>query len=397
MSDLLNIRSNRVLVIINFDEARVGRMCSHQDSKLLKATFMLIFTNRSVQKQKTDELAFTNRFTPLAESLSIATVKAKENGNGWIVSDISEKTSDVEAVVNLSSLLMGSKPVLVFVHGNNNSPSACFDRCLALEKQYEVNVIGFSWASEGFQPSGDDLADIDSSKTNSDKEDESLAAVNPSNSSEGWIQRKARRYAQAKVNAQQSAHAFARFLRLLASARLGTMKQPYSLAFHSLGNHFLHYSVTKEGAVESLGVAQNVALIAGCTGASKHVAWVEKIKPVKRVYITYTKVDTVLAAASFIDGDVKLGTNPGTELIRDSKYRYVDFENATKMKVGAHRYFVADDGKSLSKQSKLLFSRIFRSEPDFSSEDSSLRVVYPLGCDSSKTVCSMGSGIPSEG
>jgi Alpha/beta hydrolase of unknown function (DUF900) len=358
---------------------------------------MLIFTNRSVQTQKTDEQAFTKVYAPLAETLSIATVKAKSNPDTWKISDISEAISDVGAISKISSMLQGSKPVLVFVHGNNNNPSACFKHCLALEKHFDVNVIGFSWASEGFQPNGDDLAGVDGAKPESDNEDESLAAVNSSNSSEGWIQRKARRYAQAKVNAQQSAHSFARFLRLLAAARLGTMKQPYSFAFHSLGNHFLHYAITKEGAAESLGVAHNVALIAGCTGASKHAAWVEKIKPVKRVYITYTKVDSVLAAASFIDGDVKLGTNPGTELIRDSRYRYIDFENATKMKVGAHRYFVADDSKSLSKQSKLLFSRIFRSEQDYSSEDKSLKVVYPLGCDSGQTVCYMGSGIPSEG
>jgi hypothetical protein len=356
---------------------------------------MLIFTNRAVKPQLNDHTALTKSYMPLADTLNFATVSASDRG--WTVSNIKEATNDANAISEISKVLTGPKPVLVFVHGNNNSPTACFERCLAIEQQHEVSVIGFSWASEGFQPDGSDLANVDNTKLNTDKEEESLAHVTKDNASEGWVQRKARRYAQAKINAQQSSNALARFCRLLAAARLGTMKMPYSMAFHSLGNHFLHYTVTKEGAAESLGVAQNIALIAGCTGASKHAAWVQSIKPVKRVYITYTKVDSVLFAASFIDGDVKLGTNPGPELIKDPRYRYIDFENATKVKVGAHRYFVADIGKTLSKHSKLLFSRIFQSKEDFTPEDKSLKVVYPLGCDSGKTVCYMGAGIISDG
>ena len=48
------------------------------------------------------------------------------------------------------------------------------------------------------------------------------------------------------------------------------------------------------------------------------------------------------------------------------------------MKLGAHRYFVADPGKKLSKEAALLFRRIFSSEFDFTDLDKSPKVVYPL-------------------
>jgi hypothetical protein len=142
---------------------------------------------------------------------------------------------------------------------------------------------------------------------------------------------------------------------------------------------------------ESFAVAHNVALIAGCTGAAKHAHWVEKLNPVKRVYIMFTKADSVLAGATAIDRDVKLGTNPGSELLISPKYRYVDFEGAKGMIFGAHRYFVVDPDKKLSKQAEKLFRRLVSSEIDFSS-DENLKVVYPVNCKADGSVCYMGGG-----
>ena len=91
-----------------------------------------------------------------------------------------------------------------------------------------------------------------------------------------------------------------------------------------------------------------------------------------------------------IDCDVKLGTNPGDERLAGPKYRYIDFEGAAKMKVGAHRYFVADPGKKLSKEANKLFQRVFSSQEDFSADETP-RVVYPVGCSENGSVCYMGN------
>lgn len=350
---------------------------------------MLVFTNRLLKTTAKDESVLTTQYEPFSDTLN--SVKVTARAKGWKVSNPQVGMSDVDVLAQLDTVLAGNKPVLLFVHGNNNTPAACFARCQLLEAQYPVAVIGFSWTSEGFLPDGTELPGPKEPPSVFDDPDDELAAVDTKDSLKvGWIARKAQRYAQAKVNAQHSKDPFARLLRLIAAARLAGMNQKVSLAAHSLGAHLLHYTIDEQDAEASLSAMHNVVLIAGCTGAAKHSAWVGQIHPLLRVYITYTKADSVLFAATLVDGDVKLGTDPGTDRLSGPKFRYIDFE-ATKIKLGAHRYFVADPGKKLSKQSRLLFSRIFASEIDFIGDVGQRNDVYPMGCSDGGSVCYMGN------
>ncbi len=353
---------------------------------------MLIFTNRDLESTASDSTALTNSFPPFFDTLNSVSVQPAGGKNGWKVSQSQSKLSDAAALKQLITVLGGTKPVLVYLHGNNNTPSDCFERCQQLEDQYGVAAIGYSWASEGYLPSGQDEPGLDQTNLATDTQEDSLSIVTSKEKlKEGWIARKARRYGQAKLNAQNSKDSLARFLRLLALARLKTMKQKMSFAAHSLGCHFLHYAVNEQDAEASLSAMHNVILMAGCTGAAKHTAWVGQIHPLLRVYITYTKADSVLAASTIIDGDAKLGTSPGVDRLVGPKYRYIDFEGAAHMAMGAHRYFVADPGKQLSKQAQTLFTRIFNSQLDFDPPGELAKVVYPVGCTSDGTVCYMGS------
>lgn len=355
---------------------------------------MLIFTHRHLAPAATDESALTRAYTPFSDTLNSVEVTPGPQGR-WKVTAQRSALSDAAAVQLIDTVLKGDKPVLIYLHGNNTSPARCFARCDALQRQYDVAVIGFSWTSEGYMPDGTDLSGLDKSKSATDDDDEALSAVKSRDSlKEGWIARKARRYAQAKVNAQHSTDALARLLRLVASRRLHLMQQKVSLAVHSLGCHFLHYTVDQQDAEASLSAMHNVVLMAGCTGAAKHAAWVGRIHPLQRVYMTYTRADTVLFGAGVVDGDVKLGTAPGTDLLSGPKYRYIDFENARKMSIGAHSYFVAAPDDKLSKQAQLLFKRIFRCEADFEGGIEAARKVYPLGCRNDGSVCYMGNGTP---
>lgn len=353
---------------------------------------MLIFTNRAIEKHLKDESSLTNAFTPFADTLGSVNVKRGDNGNDWKVSEHVVSHTDVTALKQLTKSMSGDAPVLVYLHGNNNSPGTCFTRCQQLEDQYGVAVVGFSWTSEGFLPNGEDQAGLDTARLKSDEDEDALKeAKSQKHLQEGWIARKARRYGQAKLNAQHSKNSLARFLRLVAAARLGTLNQKVSLAAHSLGCHFLYHSIDEQDAEASLGAMHNVILIAGCTDASKHAAWIGQINPILRVYITFTKADSVLAAARVIDKGVKLGAEPLDSRVFGQKYRYIDFEGASKMKFGAHRYFVADPGGELSKQAATLFGRIFRSGVDIEAKDKSLKVVYPVGCSDDRSVCYMGN------
>lgn len=358
---------------------------------------MLIFTNRLLDAAVSNASALTKVYVPFVSTLNSVSVQPA-SGSGWKVSKHQSELSDTAALEALTAVMSGDKPVLVYLHGNNNSPATCFSRCQQLEDQYEVAVIGFSWASEGFLPNGQDQAGPDTAKPNGEEDEDTLSNIDTKDKlKDGWIARKARCYGQAKLNAQHSKDSLARFLRLVAAARLGTMKQKVSLAAHSLGCHFLHYSVNEQDAEAALSAMHNVVLLAGCTGAAKHTGWVGQIHPISKVYIAYTKADSVLFAASLIDGDIKLGTSPGDERLIGSKYRYIDFEGANKMKIGAHRYFVADPGKKLSKYAKNLFTRVFRSELDYDPSIESPKVVYRLGCSADGSVCYMGSTVTDPG
>lgn len=355
---------------------------------------MLVFTNRVLAPDSQTEDALTRAYVPFSDTLNSVVVHTASRG-GWKVSEPRADLSNAQALTQIGAVMEGNKPVLVFLHGNNNPPATCFTRCQQLEDQYGVAVIGFSWASEGYMPDGKDQGGMDVTKLETDAEEDALKAVaSKDHLKEGWIARKARRYAQAKTNAQQSTESLARFLRLVASSRLATMHQKVSFAAHSLGCYFVCHTIHEQDAEVSLSAMHNVALMAGCVSAVGHAEWVGQIRPLLRVYITYANADSVLAASTVIDKSIKLGANPGEARLVDSKYRYIDFEGAAKMQFGAHRYFVADTRRTLSKPAALLFQRIFNSQLDFNPASEPDRTVYPVGCPGDATVCYMGAPKP---
>ncbi|MBL0920303.1 MAG: alpha/beta hydrolase [Hydrogenophaga sp.] len=345
---------------------------------------MLIFTNRTVEANGTSPSAFTRSYPLFSDALSCA--QATRNSAGkWKLSALRKEVSDADALAALQPLLASGQRVLIYVHGNNNDPQDCMVRCADLERYYGVQVVGFSWPSEGALPDG--AFPSPGARTG---DEEALGEIaSPVQLQETAIQRKATRYAQAKTNAHQGKEALERFLRLVATARLLSPGSRVSAAFHSLGCHYLHYAVDLGDAESSLAAFHNVALLAGCTGATKHAGWVQQIHPVLKVFITYTKADSVLFGARIVDGDTKLGTAPGPDRLSGPKYRYIDFENAAPRTIGAHQYFVPKEGKRLSKAARLLFSRMFRSELDFEGDREQARQVYPLGCSADGSVCYM--------
>jgi hypothetical protein len=221
--------------------------------------------------------------------------------------------------------------------------------------------------------------------------EQSLSGIRAGNRKEGWAERKIRRYRQAKVNAQDSGDALARFLRLLATARLYVNRQPMSIAAHSLGCHFMQYAIETETAAESLGAAHNIALLAACCRADGHAAWVGKLNPKGQLFVAYNKGDNVLFGAFIADGSqTKLGTEPGARIV-SPKVRYVSFTNAP-VGFGGHAYFVRDAGDNVPKAAKKVFQRIFGSERDIHEDQGEYpRKVYPVGCDADGSTCYMAA------
>lgn len=370
------------LFLANFERGSINTRWQTRDHTIYtEGICMLIFTNRTIA-DGTTAAAFARAFTPGNQRLGVANVKA--SGQGWKLSDIDKEVTDQDSLDLLLPLFQGEKPVLLYVHGNNNPPATCFGRMRDLEALYpDAAIIGFSWPSEGFQSDGAPLPNLTAPATTNVDETE-LSKINVGNRAKGGIQDKIRRFHQAQTNAKDSVEAFARLLRLIAAARLQANRQPFSLAIHSLGAHLFQYSLPASGATEAVGAAYNVALLAPCVRAAAHKEWLERFRPKGRTYITYNKGDSVLFGASIADGEqVKLGADPGTDLVRSSGVRYISFTDAAT-NFGGHGYFV----KNVNGKAKLLFSRIFYSQADYQ-HDESPKVVYPLDCDPSGTVCYM--------
>lgn len=343
---------------------------------------MLIVTNRTVAGSGTGA-AFSRAFAPGQPQLSLAQASARAKGK-WSLKQLVSDADDAQVAAALAPVFSAERPVLVYLHGNNNTPESCFERCAVLEAMYGVTVVGFSWPSEGSLPDG---ADLPGAPNPQPGDEDDLADVRASNRTRGDIFEKARRYRQAKNNAQDSVVALARFLRLVAVARLQADAQPFSVAAHSLGGHFLQYTLEIDAAREALGAAFNVALLAPCVRAAGHKDWVGKLRPRGRVFVTYNEGDSVLFGAYIVDGNqLKLGTDPGGDLVRNGVTRYVSF-TGSPVGFGGHGYFVYP---RLPKKTRGAFTRIFGSRPDIEVNEPP-RQVYALGCDADGVTCHVGA------
>jgi hypothetical protein len=342
---------------------------------------MLVFTNRDVVRQA-DAGAFQRSFTPGGRRIGVAAAARDATGK-WAVSRIDDNVTERDALDLLLPLFGGSRPLLVYLHGNSCAPASCFGRCAALEAEYGVEVVGFSWASEGFQCDGSPLPKLPAPEL--PPEELELAGVKPATRAEPEGQQLARRYRQAKANAQDSVDALASFLRMLATARLISNTQPFTLAAHSLGAHLLQYTLEVPGASEAVGTAQNVVLLAPCVRADGHKGWVHQLRPKGRTYITFNKADNVLFGAFVADGrkQAKLGADPGSDIVQGPGFRYISFSNA-QSGAGGHRYFV----EGLTGESRRLFGRLFRSELDLQAGEPE-RKVYAVGCEAGGAICYM--------
>lgn len=348
---------------------------------------MLVFTNRHVLAGVPDASAFTAAFTPLATGLSFGEVA--RSGAGWALSGVERDGGDDTIVSTLVDRFRGDRQVLVYLHGNNNTPPDCFERCARLSEIYGVEVVGFSWPSEGLLSSGADLPGLDHTETDLAEGEANLRGIDERSGNEGAIGRKKRRYRQAKVNAQESVEALARLLRLLATARLYANGRKMSLAAHSLGAHLLQYTLDLDGAAESLGAASNIALLAACVRAAGHRDWVARLRPTQQLFITFNRGDSVLYAARIVDGNqIKLGADPGAERFAAPHVRYIDFTGAAAGNLGGHGYFVAASADKLPKRTRKLFGRIFAAERDLRDGEAA-RKVYPAGCDADGLTCYM--------
>ena len=109
---------------------------------------MLIFTNRELES-RVGKSAFDGNLAAASARLVLANLEhaPQAGAAGWKVSQTDSDVDDVDSLQALLPLLQSVGPHLVYLHGYNSTPAACFERCDRLQSLYGLEIVRFSWSS----------------------------------------------------------------------------------------------------------------------------------------------------------------------------------------------------------------------------------------------------------
>ena len=112
---------------------------------------MLIFTNRE-PGSRTGESAFQQNFAASSARLALATLARAPQATAacWKVSQMDSDVDDADSMQTLLPMFQASWPLLLYLHGYNSTPAACFERCDRLQSLYGLEVVRFSWSSKKY-------------------------------------------------------------------------------------------------------------------------------------------------------------------------------------------------------------------------------------------------------
>jgi esterase/lipase superfamily enzyme len=247
------------------------------------------------------------------------------------------------------------RSLLLYVHGFNNDFADVLDRARRLSELYSVEVLPFSWPSDGGGIKG-----VLSYKR--DKQDARVSAGALSRFLKG-VQTYVTRFNE-EIKQQIVKEAEAQFDRnaekrdaYIAGKLKDACPVEISILFHSMGN-YLYKQVVESSAYDGTDLlSRNVIMAAADVNNDGHRAWIERVPFTNRLYVTINEDDYALKASR-----VKTG---GDQLARLGHYPYhLDSENAVYVNftdadlVGTdHAYF--EGGPTTNPRIRGFFQRAF--------------------------------------
>ena len=243
---------------------------------------MIIVTNRDLQPRHTATRRFGRDFNaegPDELRLATATRSARGRWTVKILPDASRvgrrKAPTSERVfLDLQKRMRARcRDAVLFVHGYNNDFRDVLERGHRLERDYDVEVVCFTWPADGNGGRG--------------RLRGSLAGTLA--------------YKSDKNDAVRSVPAFDRTLQKLAEY-LGRYRDDrcdgrVSLLLHSMGNYLFKHllkSSIYEGETE---IFDNVLLCAADVNNEAHEEWLDRVQYRRRLYVTLNENDVALAAS----------------------------------------------------------------------------------------------------
>ncbi len=324
---------------------------------------MYVVTNRFIRAQAKGLDQFGSKPNPNGPNeLRFANVQKK--GKGWTVEWLNDELTparvksliakfnldidpsktyyaSLEVACNLAEKARKNKSnILLFAHGFNNDIASVLNRAEEFSKLYNVEVIPFSWPSNGGGIKG-------AVSYKSDKRDAraSAGALERTLAKAGeyldLISKAQRKKIQADAEAQ---HPDDRDKQNALYSRLLEKDCPFkvSLLFHSMGN-YLYKNLLKSSITEGNQlVFDNVILVAADTNNKDHIDWVDKIRCRRRCYITINENDHALAASRAKFGEQQLARlGHYVRNLNSRQAYYINFTDAAWVK-DSHAYFESD-------------------------------------------------------
>lgn len=112
---------------------------------------MLIFTTRELESS-TDESAFEPHFSASSARVALANLERAPEAmtERWKVSQAVGVLDDAHGMRTWLPLFQKPGPLLVYLHGYNDTLAACVERCDRLQSVYGLEVVRFSWSSKKY-------------------------------------------------------------------------------------------------------------------------------------------------------------------------------------------------------------------------------------------------------
>ncbi len=107
---------------------------------------MLIFSSREVEDRATTS-AVEQQFTA-GSALPALNCPPQAPGEHWKVVQMNCDVDDADSMNELLPLFQEARPLLLYLHGYNSTPAACFERCDRLESLYGLEIVRFSWSAK---------------------------------------------------------------------------------------------------------------------------------------------------------------------------------------------------------------------------------------------------------
>lgn len=255
------------------------------------------------------------------------------------LSQYAKYSSEYVAVKTLERIWKRRRNFLFFVHGFNNDLREVLDRADQLSKDYNLEVIPFSWPANGGGVKG--VVDY-----RSDKRDARVSA-GALDRSLGFLAKYLRSFnREAQLDVQQGIESddekvlnFEKRDEFITEEMSEKCPFTVNLMLHSMGNYLfkqlMSSSVYRAGGL----LFDNVVMASPDTNNEDHETWVERIGARSRVYITINEKDYALRASR-----LKAGSQQKARLghyiknLAAKNATYVNFTNASW--VGkSHAYF----------------------------------------------------------